>query len=207
MSGTFSIRFFLPVFRYEYVLFTYVMILFFCIDYDRTADGLTLIATSSDGYASIFTFEEGELGVPSSEQPVRSPGPLEDALANGSSLSSPSKTAISQSNGDSNPSTSTLLGSIGNTLVNTAPNVFGAQGGEYEDGRPAKNLQSGAALAREESDDVICLSSVPISSSATARVSSNAEPISMNTTDEGNSGEPKKVKKRAALTHIGPLGS
>lgn len=40
-------------------------------DLSWTADGMTLMATSGDGYATIFAFDEGELGIPCEKQPVR----------------------------------------------------------------------------------------------------------------------------------------
>jgi hypothetical protein len=49
---------------------------------------MTLIATSSDGYASIFTFEEGELGIPCVDQPARPLSKYEESqLANAGSAS------------------------------------------------------------------------------------------------------------------------
>lgn len=47
----------------------------------RSFDGLTLIATSSDGYVTIFSFLQEELGVPYEHQPVRAVTAGTDDLA------------------------------------------------------------------------------------------------------------------------------
>jgi hypothetical protein len=57
----------------------------------RTSDGLTLIATSQDGYASLFTFDEGELGSPCTNQPERLISPLEQTDLFNATSSSPVK--------------------------------------------------------------------------------------------------------------------
>ena len=64
--------------------------------FGRTSDGLTLIATSSDGYASIFTFEDGELGVPCAGQPARPISKYEEAQLANSSATSPVKPTVLQ---------------------------------------------------------------------------------------------------------------
>jgi hypothetical protein len=138
----------------------------------RTADGLTLIATSSDGYASIFTFEEGELGVPSAEQPKRTMGPLEESLVNGVSTLSPTKPAAAST--ATSPAQENTNGMSSSTSLSKGENVFAVPSA------PRAPLQ-------KEDSDVIMLSS---------------EPEGM-----ANSEQPKKVKKRVALTHVGPLGS
>jgi len=143
-------------------------------NYCRTADGLTLIATSSDGYASIFTFEEGELGVPSAEQPTKIMGPFEDSLVNGTSALSPSKptTTLMASSPAQDTSTNGLASSVS---ISKREDVFAVPA------PPASALQ-------KEDSDIIMLSSEP-------EGMANAEL------------QPKKVKKRVALTHVGPLGS
>ena len=139
----------------------------------RTADGLTLIATSSDGYASIFTFEEGELGVPSADQPKRTMGPLEESLVNGVSTLSPSKPTTTSTATSPAQVHANGIASSSSTLSKGA-DVFA------EPSAPRVSMQ-------KEDSDVIMLSS---------------EPEGMT-----NSEQPKKVKKRVALTHVGPLGS
>lgn len=57
----------------------------------RTSDGLTLIATSQDGYASLFTFDEGELGTQCATQPERLVSPLEQTDLFKANTSSPIK--------------------------------------------------------------------------------------------------------------------
>lgn len=153
----------------------------------RTADGLTLIATSSDGYASIFTFEEGELGVPAPDQPKRTMGPLEESLANGTSTLSPTKptaasVAISPSANVDGPASTTRneMGAASAVSSAKAENVFAIPSAPAPV-PPRKELQ-------KEDSDIVMLSS---------------EPEGMANADEA----PKKVKKRVALTRVGPLGS
>ena len=147
----------------------------------RTADGLTLIATSSDGYASIFTFEEGELGVPASEQPKKALGPLEETLINGANALSPVKPGSTASTSNATSPAAHPNGLAIPTTTSKAENVFAPASVEKAEQR--KPLQ-------KEDSDIVMLSEAP--------------PSMMNGAGEG---QPKKVKKRVALTHVGPLGS
>lgn len=165
--------------------------------YNRTADGLTLIATSSDGYASIFTFEEGELGVPSAEQPKKALGPLEEALINGVNTLSPTKpsstSAINTSNATS-PAHPNGLASVSTYKVENGGIFAVPPQQQQESASAAANVSSIPPLQRKElqkeNSDIIMLSSEP-------------EGMSLSAATE----QPKKVKKRVALTHVGPLGS
>lgn len=134
---------------------------------------MTLIATSSDGYASIFTFEEGELGVPAAEQPQRSMGPLEDSLVNGTSTLSPAKPSVASS--ANSPAQQTIANGPPLATSSKAEDVFALP-------------TTQPAILRKEDSDVIMLTS---------------EPEQVPSAEQ----QPKKVKKRVALTHVGPLGS
>ncbi|KAK9900679.1 WD40 repeat-like protein [Cystobasidium minutum MCA 4210] len=155
-----------------------------------TADGLTLIATSSDGYASIFTFEEGELGTPASVQPKKGLGPLEETLINGVNTLSPTKPVSSaQSNAASSPAHPHPNGLAASS--DKAASVFGApaQIQPTQADAPRRGLQ-------KEDSDVVMLGEAP-----------PPPPQGIPTSEGASSEQPKKVKKRVALTHVGPLGS
>jgi len=114
-----------------------------------TADGSTLIATSSDGYASIFTFEDGELGVPCEVQPKRILSPLEES---NKTFVSPVKSipAVSTNTSNTPPMATTLPAptALSPLVMNSSPAVAPRANGTA----PVNNF---SLLKREDSDIIL----------------------------------------------------
>lgn len=119
----------------------------------RSADGLSLIATSSDGYVTIFSFAEGDLGVPYDSQPLKGvPVGKDDTSSTAPKELSPIKPASSCT------STSVISTSL-----------------------PPSSSHNGVELSRPSSDrsikkedsDIIILDGPPISASTTAPATSS----------------------------------
>lgn len=161
---------------------------------NRTSDGLTLIATSADGYVSAFTFEEGELGEPSEEQPERPLSDLERvAIASTNLAAAGNATPVTQLTVTHRSSAATQEQHPSSTDTRDAPDSTNnpaatATTSSSSQGHASNSVPSASSgLQASGESDIILLDGPP--------------PAPAN----GGEQEQKKVKKRAALNFVGPL--
>ena len=189
----------------------------------RTGDGRSLIVTSSDGYASVFSFEEGELGTrcPDEVQPGAAAAAAAAAGTRGLSVFESKLPSFGTGGNGTEQSASAVAGAVHQlspdkvsqqqgqpttaqqtngqpdiVVIGSSPAHAAPQAGPSRPDGPAKRpFADGGA---DEDEEVVFVVEKDAGVTGTLAGDKQAQA-------QGTDG--KKVKKRAALTFVGALGA